>query len=240
MYASTLGSASYVIVPAYHPAVDTRQKVTAAGVALVLAGAGLMTAHDLMQEAGLHFTDLAGRADVRVTGDFDAADAEAVRALPQVADVECDDTLYGVTVNVHHEPRREATVVTAARSEQLRSFELRSGRMPSNAEEVLLDEATAAGVELGDRVVLTRQGQFVDGTLVGVGSRPDIRAVGKREPVAMLGTDGIALLQGAPGCGLLLIRLRDDGDALGFATALRDVLPGERDVAFDNDVRHAI
>ncbi|GAA4258057.1 hypothetical protein [Dactylosporangium darangshiense] len=221
---------------------DARRKVTAAGVAIVLGGAGLMAAHDLGQEAGLHFTDLAGRADVRVHGDFDAATVSTVTALPQVADVDCDDTLYGVTVTVHHEPRGEATVVTAAEHEQLRSFELRGGRMPAGAEEVLLDEATAAasGAQLGDRVVLTRQGQVVDGTLVGIAGRPGIRAVGNREPVAMLGTDGIALLQGAPACGLLLVRLHDDRDALDFADALRGALPGEFGVAFDNGVRHAI
>ncbi|MFG2038457.1 hypothetical protein [Dactylosporangium sp. NPDC048998] len=221
---------------------DARGKVTAAGTVFVLAGALLMAAHDVVQEAGLHFADLAGGAHVRLSGGFDAGAVAVVASLRQVASAECDDTLYGVTVDVHHDPLRQATVVTAAEDPELRSFELRAGRMPVGPEEVLLDEATAdhAGARLGDRVVLSRGRRALDGRLVGIGTRPGIRAVGAREPVAMVTAGGIRVLAGTPGCELLLVRLHDEREALAFADAVRAALPGERDVAFDNGVRHSV
>ncbi|WP_433051641.1 hypothetical protein [Dactylosporangium sp. CS-033363] len=194
----------------------------------VLAGVVLFAAHDLVQESGLHFADLAGSAHVRVQGPFSADEVAAIRARPDVAAAECDEQLYGVSVA----GQREGTAVTATGDTAMRSFALQEGRMPAGAAEMLL---VGGGARVGDRVELRREGRVVAGTVVGIASRPAVRAVGAREPVALLATAGMAAL-GGDGCPHVLVRLHDERGVLGFAAAF----PAGRDVAFADRVRDAI
>ncbi|WP_432985506.1 hypothetical protein [Dactylosporangium sp. CA-233914] len=221
----------------------TRRRALLAGLTAVVAATGYAV-YDRIQESGLHFADLAGQAHVRLTADFSAADVTTLAGLPDTDRAECNETVYEFDVVGPKGTYPRATMVTATEDERLRAFQLRTGRMPTGAAEVLLDEGTVSsqGLRLGERLTLSRRTHKLTATLVGSASRPNTRDVGPHETVAMLPIAAITKVTGGDpgGCYQMLVRLRDPGHALAYRDAVLKALGFDPGLTFDEGLRKHI
>ncbi|WP_433210676.1 hypothetical protein ACQP00_48590 [Dactylosporangium sp. CS-047395] len=177
------------------------------------------------------FADLPGGVDVRLVGRFTPQQVERIGELPEAQAVECDDTLFDVSVATGRMQLEQVTVLTAVRSSGLQRAALVQGRAVQGDAEMLAVDGR--GLKLGERVTVTRSGRGVAGSVVGVVARPS----GQPDAVALLPAGAIARLDGRGGCGELAIQLKRRSQATAFQRAAKGVLGGDPVVTYDESLR---
>ena len=200
------------------------------------------------------FAELDRGIDLRVRGDaafggggggspVPAALAEQIAQLPGVSAVEPNLDAPAVVLDADGEPVPSRggpqLGVSWTGSSEIGGRELRSGRVPSGADEVGLDETTAEriGASLGDRVRIVVDDGIREFTFVGTAGLGDIdSSIGSRATIAIFDPVTAQEVLGSPGLYDAIDVAVQDGTADEVARAIEALLPAGAEVVSGDEV----
>ena len=200
------------------------------------------------------FAELDRGIDLRVRGDaafggggggspVPAALAEQIAQLPGVSAVEPNLDAPAVVLDADGEPVPSRggpqLGVSWTGSSEIGGRELRSGRVPSGADEVGLDGTTAEriGASLGDRVRIVVDDGIREFTFVGTAGLGDIdSSIGSRATIAIFDPVTAQEVLGSPGLYDAIDVAVQDGTADEVARAIEALLPAGAEVVSGDEV----